>query len=399
MAPGGPRDWPPAKRVPGRNFAASGAAGQPVMLPTMSPATRRTASVGRRGASAARQPPQTIGGRGPAGRSSRAGEREWVRWLQTAAQPRRDAGGRRAVRLGIGDDAAILRFAAGEDAVVTTDLFLEGVHFLRARERAADCGYRCASRALSDLAAMGARPAALFVSLALPPASGAWGRQFFRGLLAAARQAGAELAGGDLAASPRGVLADIVGLGAAPRGRALTRAGARPGDRLFVSGRLGLAAAGRAWVQGGARRGAKREMPPAAAIARFRRPRARWELGMALAAQRLATAAMDISDGLSLDLARLCAASGVGAVVDAARLPHLPGPQGLRHALAGGEDYELLFTVPARNTARLRRLHPAGVALTEIGEITAQPGLWLRPASGPPRPLAARGWDHFQRRG
>ena len=359
-------------------------------------------SVGHHRAIPARRPPQTRDGRGPqrghTARSPRAGEREWVRWLQTAAQPQHAAGSRRGVRLGIGDDAAILRFAAGEDAAVTTDLFLEGVHFLRARERASDCGYRCASRALSDLAAMGARPLALFVSLALPPASGAWGRQFFRGLLTAARQAGAELAGGDLAASPRGVLADVIGVGAAPRGRALTRAGARPGDRLFVSGRLGLAAAGRTWVQGARGSKRKKDMPAAAAIARHRRPRARWELGMTLATHRLATAAMDISDGLSLDLARLCAASGVGAVLDAARLPRLPGTLGLRRALEGGEDYELLFTVPARSTARLRRFHPAGVALTEIGEITADSGLWLRPASGPRRPLAVHGWDHFQRR-
>ncbi|MGH9533919.1 MAG: thiamine-phosphate kinase [Terriglobales bacterium] len=326
-----------------------------------------------------------------------AGEREWVQWLQAAARAPHAAAPRRTLRLGIGDDAAIVRLGSREEAAVTTDLFLEGVHFLLRRERAADCGYRCASRALSDLAAMGARPAALWLSLALPGsprfAAHAWGRQFVGGLLQAAGEAGAALAGGDLAVSPRGVAADIVGLGVLPRGRALTRAGARPGDRLFVSGVLGLAAAGRAWAHRPRRPASTR--PPTAALARHRRPRARWELGMALASRRLATAAMDISDGLSLDLARLCAASGVGAVVDADRLPRLPGAAGLRFALAGGEDYELLFAAPPASAARLRGLR-LPVPITEIGAITVRRGLWLRDAAGRARPLAARGWDAFR---
>lgn len=332
------------------------------------------------------------------------GERDWVRWLQAKTS----AGGqeRAAVRLGIGDDGAVLRLPPGEDLVVTTDLFLEGVHFLRARERASDCGYRCAARALSDLAAMGARPVALFVSLALPRLDAArWGRAFFRGLLAAGREAGAVLAGGDLAASPRGPVADIAGLGAVRRGKALTRAGARPGDRIFISGRLGMAALGRAWVlpgdgPGGGKKGGaggrRAARPPLAALLRQRRPRARWELGMVLAARRLATAAMDVSDGLGLDLARLCAASGVGAVIQAGDLPRPPGKDGLRLALGGGEDYELLFTTPPRRAGEVLRLRAGGATVTQIGEITAAPGLWLRQA-GRLRRLAPRGWDHFRR--
>ncbi len=317
-------------------------------------------------------------------------EREWVEWLRRAAA-RGGRGG--AVRLGIGDDAAILRLGRGEDAVVTTDLFLQDIHF-RGDERASDSGYRCASRALSDLAAMGARPVAVFVSLGLPRGAGAWGHGFFRGLLAASDEAGAVLAGGDLAATARGVVADIAGFGAVRRERALTRSGARPGDAICVSGVLGLAAQGRL---GAARRGGSRDARPSpAARARHSRPRARWELGMALAARRLATAAMDISDGLSLDLARLCAASGVGAVLDAERVPRPPGRQGLRLALAGGEDYELLFTVAPARMAALGRLHAGGVPVTEIGWITAAGGMWLRQAGGQSR-LEPAGWDHFRR--
>lgn len=342
-------------------------------------------------------------------------ERQWIEWLRRAAA----AGGgktpaRAGVRLGIGDDAALLRFGRGFEAAVTTDLFLEGVHFSRAYDPAAVCGYRCAARALSDLAAMGAAPVALLLSAAFPAGlASAWRRGFHRGFLAAAKEAGAALAGGDLAAMPsptaaraaggRGaarsgavarelpppVVADVVGLGRVPAGRALLRSGARPGDRIYVSGALGLAARGRELAAAGR---APWSDGDRAALARHRRPRARWELGRALASRLLASAALDISDGFALDLHRLCAASRVGAVIDAAALPCLPGAEGLRLALTGGEDYELLFTAPRAAAPALRRWR--NPPLAAVGEVRAARGLWLRSRDGALRRLPAGGWEY-----
>ncbi|MGH9417979.1 MAG: thiamine-phosphate kinase [Terriglobales bacterium] len=296
---------------------------------------------------------------------------------RAAAQPRPPA----ALRLGIGDDAALVRPRPGWELALTTDLMVEGVHFLRRREPAATVGERLATRALSDLAAMGADPVALLLSSAyparLPPA---WPRQMVRGLLHAARAAGAVLAGGDLSAMPRAqntIVLDVVGVGQVPPGAALRRDGARPGDLLYASGPLGEAALGRALVQAGRR-------PRTAAERRARQrhlhPQARWKLGAALRGR--ATAAIDVSDGLAPDLAHLCRASRVGAEFE------LPPGWNESLALGGGEDYELLFTVPPR---RPLPPHPGLVAL---GHITAAPGLWLLRAGRRHR-LPRLGWEHF----
>lgn len=311
-------------------------------------------------------------------------ERQWLQWVRRAAA--QHAPRRRELRLGIGDDAALLRPRRGHEVVLTTDLMVEGVHFLREREPAVVVGRRLATRALSDLAAMGAEPLALLVSTAYPAGlPTAWPRGLYRGLLAAAHAAGARLAGGDVSASPGGIVLDVVGVGQAPAGRALRREGARAGDLIYVSGALGEAAWGRELVQSG---GAPRTAAERRACRRHLRPRARWELGQAL--RGVASAAIDLSDGLATDLHHLCRESGVGAVIEAGRLPAAPGADGLRRALVGGEDYELLFTVPPR-----RRLPAAAAGARCIGEVIAGRRLWLQPAQGPRRLLPDRGWQHW----
>lgn len=280
------------------------------------------------------------------------------------------------MRLGIGDDAAVVRPRSGWELVLTTDLFLEGVHFRRDRDPAPVCGRRLATRALSDLAAMGASPLALLLSSAMPRAlPAAWARRLVRSIVAAGREAGAALIGGDSSAAST-LAFDVVGVGQLPAGTALLRSGARPGDKIYVSGSLGLAALGRELLHGGKK---PRSALERQAWAAYRRPRARWELGQRLRGR--ASAAMDISDGLALDLHRLCRASGAGAELNPAAIP---APAGLDRALYGGEDYELLFTLPAR------KLPPRGFDLHAIGRITRAPGLWMERRRLPPR-----GWENW----
>lgn len=258
---------------------------------------------------------------------------------------------------GIGDDCTIWRPRAGEDLVFTTDFLLEGVHFERDIYSPAEIGHKALARGLSDIAAMGAEPRFCLLSLALAPdCDRRWVDSFYSGFLKLAKRFRVDLAGGDLSHSDR-VLCDIVVCGAAPKGRALRRDGARAGDSIFVSGRLG-----RNWRE-------------------FRRPVPRIELGLAL--RGCATACMDLTDGLSLDLHRLCSASGVAAALE--NVPVRKG-QTTEQALHGGEDYELLWTMPARRTP------PRGAI--RIGTITTgRPGLVL--LNGEPLPV--RGYDHFQR--
>lgn len=320
-------------------------------------------------------------------------ERSWLEWVRNAAELSRARPPH--VRVGIGDDAAVLRPRRGWEMVATTDLFVEGVHFLRARDRAASCGRRLATRALSDLAAMGAEPMALLVSSLYPKSSAtAWAREFYRGLLDAAAEAGAALAGGDMATVRRTrerTAFDVVGLGQVPRGQALLRSGARAGDRIYVSGRLGEAALGRELVHRGRRAENAEERR---ARERHIHPRARWELGQALRGR--ASAAIDLSDGLATDLHHLCHASGVGAEIEMAMLLGVAsGPQ-LRRALFGGEDYELLFTLPrGQSLPRPRALgHGLGLDLTCIGQIKAARNVWLRRADGRRERVPDAGFEH-----
>jgi len=279
-----------------------------------------------------------------------------------------------AVIAGIGDDCAIFRpRGAAEDLLFTTDLLIEGVHFERATHAPAQVGHKALARGLSDIAAMGGVPQFCLVSLALPDSAGrAWMNQFYAGLLKLAKRTGTILAGGDLARADR-VMCDIVVAGSVPRGRALRRGGARSGDSIYVSGRLGGSALGLETRRG---RAWKHHVAP--------EPR----LALGLYLRKLgATAAMDISDGLSLDLRRLARASGVGAEI--VLPPVFPGAT-TAQALHGGEDYELLFTVPAGTQVPERF---ESQELTRIGRISR--GRSGRVLLGG-RPLPALGYDHFR---
>jgi len=288
-------------------------------------------------------------------------ELELVRRIQARVPP--PGGG---VVLGIGDDCAVFRPAgAREDLLLTTDMLLEGVHFLREAHPAEAVGWRALARGLSDIAAMGGRPRFCLLSLALAPwADSRWVDAFYRGFLRLARREGVALAGGDLGHAAR-VMCDVVVCGAAPRGKWLRRDGARPGDGIYVSGPLGASALGLRTRRGAAWR-------------RHLRPEPRLQLGRLLRTRWHATAAMDLSDGLSLDLHRLCLASGVAAALD--EVPVFPGAT-REDALHGGEDYELLFTLPRPTRA-----------FSRIGTIVkGRPGA-VRLAG---RPLPLRGYDHF----
>jgi thiamine-monophosphate kinase len=277
--------------------------------------------------------------------------------------------------LGIGDDCAIFRARASEELLFTTDMLIEGRHFLRHTHRPQDLGWKALARGLSDIAAMSGTPRFCLVSLALPP----WADQhflpaFYHGLLRLARQAGAPLAGGDLARADA-LFCDIIVCGAAPRGSALRRDTARAGDAVYVSGALGGAALGLTLGRGSAWR-------------RHLQPVPRLALGRFLRTGLHATAAMDLSDGLSLDLHRLALASGLAAEIDA---PPIFRGASLEQALHGGEDYELLFTVapPARVPERFENL-----PLTRIGTMRkGRPGAVLLAG----RPLPPLGFDHFRR--
>jgi thiamine-monophosphate kinase len=304
-----------------------------------------------------------------------------------------------AVALGIGDDCAILRPPPGHEVLVTTDFSLEGRHFRRDWHSARSVGHRTLARGLSDLAAMGARPLAAFLSLALPremltePAGRRWVNQFLDGLLALAAEFRVPLAGGDTSESPSGlVLADIVLVGSAPAGRALRRSGARPGDLLYVTGTLGGAAAQLARLTQTGRKLRAQSIPP-------HNPMPRVRVGMELLRRKLAVAAIDLSDGLSTDLSHLCTESRVGAELWERALP-VSSSASITQALHGGEDYELLFA--ARPSTKIPH-SIAGVAITPIGVLLPGRGMRLPDrgmrfidAQGKPRLLKPAGWEHFR---
>jgi len=311
--------------------------------------------------------------------------------------------------LGIGDDAAVMRLSPGCHSVVSTDAFIEGSHFRARIHPPYAVGYKALARAVSDLAAMGATPRYFLLMLALPARrTGSWLRWFARGMGHAARLFHMRLIGGDVSRDDH-VVASVTVIGEALRKRVLTRSGGHAGDAVYVTGRLGAAQSGLEIVSREGRRAFLRRAG-SYWIHRHVFPIPRLAIGQMLASRRLASAAMDISDGLSTDLARLCAASRVGAVVHAAALP-LAGKEhswhgepsalgdrdsDLRRALHGGEDYELLFTVPRRLVSRV----PSGfrgVPITRIGELTARRAILLE-TNGQTRKLRALGWDHFSRR-
>jgi len=320
-------------------------------------------------------------------------EKALIRRIRRQAKAPR---GRGLVRTGIGDDAAVLECPAGFEVLLTTDFSLEGVHFRREWHPPDSVGHRCLARGLSDIAAMGGEPAAAFLSLALPadlPQS--WVDGFMSGLLRLARQFKVRLAGGDTAESPAGVLADIVVVGRVPAGKALLRSGARSGDSIYVTGELGRSA----WTlhrlrEGGlAALGAKAKSCYTAHAPHFY-PQPRIAVGRWLREQGVATAAIDVSDGLSTDLGHICEESGVGALVREAAIPRPSGlpTSSLHYALHGGEDYELLFTAPGSRPVPSKI---AGVRVTRVGEIIRGRDMWLVDSHGQRKPLPPRGWEHF----
>ncbi|MGB0063239.1 MAG: thiamine-phosphate kinase [Terracidiphilus sp.] len=326
------------------------------------------------------------------------------------------------MHLGIGDDCALLRTGPHKELALTTDLSIDGRHFRLAWHPPESIGHRVLARGLSDLAAMGARPVAAFLSLGLPGelvsdfpgifsearkknGKKTWMQRFLDGFFALAREFQTPLAGGDLAESSI-ALADIVLTGAVTRGKALLRSGARPGDLLYVTGTLGGAAVAFArlaqWAASESRKShAKPDFVPPQIPAKLQPilashlfPLPRIAQGAWLARNGAATAAIDLSDGLSTDLFHLCKESQVAAEIDVAALPIHSGAT-LEQTLHGGEDYELLFAAPP--DARLPR-RIAGIPLTRIGRIVrmrkGQPEIRLIAAQAS-QPLSPQGWEHF----
>jgi thiamine-monophosphate kinase len=300
------------------------------------------------------------------------------------------------IRVGIGDDCAVLRLKSREEATITTDLSVENRHFRLDWHPPESIGHRTLARGLSDLAAMGARPVAAFLSLGLPRKlamsrgrARSWLDRFFDGFLSLAERSNIPLAGGDLAESPL-ALADIVLVGAVPYGSALLRSSARPGDLLYVTGSLGGSSAGLRTL------GKMKSLKSArdARLTPHLWPEPRIREGEWLRKRGVATASIDISDGLSTDIAHLCSESGVSAEIDSGSLPLSPGAT-IEDALHGGEDYELLFTAPPK--AVLPRAIN-GIPITRIGTVLKhrkdRPMVALVDGKEH-RPLRPRGWEHF----
>jgi thiamine-monophosphate kinase len=304
-------------------------------------------------------------------------------------QIRRSARGGKSVVTGIGDDCAVLSVPPGHELLVTTDFTIEKVHFRRDWHRPELVGRRCLTRGLSDIAAMGGEPRAAFLSLAVASdVPQKWVNRFLKGLLDLAEEFKVPLAGGDTAQSAGGIQADIVVVGSVPKGKAVLRSGARPGEQIYVTGELGGSAAALARLA--------ESKPVGAEYLRHFRPLARVSVGQSLRRRGVASAMIDLSDGLSTDLEHICEESHVGAEIEAEAIPRAQVGLGkkrvaLELALHGGDDYELLFT----STAAVRS-EVAGIRVTRIGRTTQSAGMRLIGADGKARPLKAEGWEHFK---
>lgn len=304
-------------------------------------------------------------------------EQSFLAWLKgrTAQLP--------AVTVGIGDDAAVVDLAAGQQLVTTTDTIIDQVDFLSGEHSLADIGYKALAINLSDIAAMGGTATAALVSLSLPndrPTQTAAG--VYEGILEAATQYGVAVAGGDLSVYHGPLSITITLLGTVPTGEAWLRSGACEGDALLLSGSVG-----------------------GSLLGRHLRPRPRLDLAAELRSLANVHAAIDISDGFSLDLDRLCAASGVGAEIDTALLPihadagaraQTSGRTPLEHALGDGEDFELILAMAAEDWARVKAQRP-DLGLVQVGNFIGRTGLWRRGERGLQRMLAS-GFIHGQRR-
>jgi len=324
-------------------------------------------------------------------------EDELVRKI--GASMRQGSGVPAQVLLGIGDDAALFRPRPGYELILTCDWFLEGTHFLRDKHPPDSVGWKCLARAVSDIAAMGGIPRCFLLSLAVRSSdTGRWLDEFLTGLRRASRKFQCVLAGGDTTRSNE-ILINVTVVGEVRRGRAILRSGARAGDIVFVSGRLGEAELGLQILKRNKRDANSKD----SRLKKHLYPEPRIALGRWLAEKGLATSMMDVSDGLSTDLPRLCAASGVGARVNATKIPALliPSHGGLRGtdplqlALHGGDDYELIFTVRPNRMKSFPRSF-GGVPLTPIGVITSKRQMVLVNADGHERRLESAGWDPFR---
>lgn len=297
--------------------------------------------------------------------------------------------------LGVGDDCALLAPTPGMQLAVSSDMLLEGRHF-SPQDSPAGLGHKSLAVNLSDLAAMGATPRWATLAIALPEENDAWLTAFARGFFRMADLHAIELVGGD---TTRGTLTiSLTVMGEVPPGQALRRDGAQVGDDVWVSGVIGSAALALAYRQG---RLFMEQIDAAKVLPALYLPTPRIELGLAL--RGLASSAIDISDGLLGDLGHILERSHVGATLEFSRLPTLPVTQAYLHeavardcVLAGGDDYELCFTAPAsKRNAVLAAAASAGVAVTRIGHIHAEPGLTVNDANGQPLHVDKTGYDHF----
>ena len=298
------------------------------------------------------------------------------------------------VNLGIGDDAALLQPPADQMLVVTTDTLVSGVHFPENTD-AVSVGYKVLAVSLSDLAAMGAEPAWMTLAITLPQSDENWLTDFARGLFSLAQEHNIQLVGGDTTRGPLSITVQAMGF--VPQQQALMRSGAKAGDGIYVTGTLGDAGAGLKLI--------KKELSAEEAIAhelhdRLNRPTPRVAAGLAL--RELASAVIDISDGLSSDLGHILEASHVGADIMIEALPLSNAFRSLKLenawqlAVSAGDDYELCFTVPAeREQSVQQQLDTKGIQWTRIGVITSQPGLRWHDKAGNELSLTNSGYDHF----
>jgi thiamine-monophosphate kinase len=314
-----------------------------------------------------------------------------------------------SVITGIGDDCAVLRTPPGHDLLVTTDFTIENVHFRREWHPPELVGRRCLTRGLSDIAAMGGDPRAAFLSLAVDSdVPQKWVDRFLKGLLELAQEFEVPLAGGDTAQSPAGIQADIVVVGSVPKGKAILRSGAKPDEQIYVTGELGASAAALAQLAGSKPESKSMSGGHFPHVSLLSHPQPRVAVGLSLRRRGLASAMIDLSDGLSTDLEHICQESHVGAVIEAKAIPRAMAMAktktktqtqtglanqrvALDFALHGGDDYELLFTSAAPVPS-----HIAGVRVTRIGRTLRSQGMRLIGEDGKQRRLHAEGWEHFK---
>ncbi len=330
------------------------------------------------------------------------GEKKLIQRIRRSARRGKDRDKDKSVVTGIGDDCAVLRVPPGHELLVTTDCTIENVHFRRDWHSPELVGRRCLTRGLSDIAAMGGEPLAAFLSLAVSSdVPQKWVDRFLKGLLDLAAEFKVPLAGGDTAQSPTGIQADIVVVGSVPKGKAVLRSGARAGEQIYVTGELGGSAAALARLAELKPVGTESFRHFSRLSSRHSHPQARVAVGRWLRQRGVASAMIDLSDGLSTDLEHICQESRVGAEIEAEAIPRTqvgrwkkePGEKrvALEFALHGGDDYELLFTSAAAVPSKV-----AGVRVTRIGRTTKSGGMRLIGVDGKARALKAGGWEHFK---